>query len=373
MPQTILTITNARLQPAQFPADARLANGQYGASKTFLPGMCIGRKTSDGLLYPASSVNDVQTVSFGAVAAASGAFTISLLTSAGIVGTTTALAFNASIATIQTALDVASGVANGVVASSAGTAAPASTPTPLILTFSGTGYANLQQPLVDINKQLIGGPINANQLLTAGNVVIVPAVANVPPNQIQQVTTNINASAGAIIIAITRPSGIIGYAGPIAYNASIATIQTALDLASGVANGVVASSAGSVAPFSNATPLILTFSGTGFANTIWPLVLIEADSTLAGTTKITVQDTTVTRDGTDVCIGFVEYGFLTDANSKCYLTTVSPNPDMVVTGLATLPYYTNGVFLIADLIGWNNSFLAQLNGRLLSSTLVRIP
>lgn len=358
MPTNILTFTNTRLQPALYPDDARTSNGKYGANLTIPSGCVIGRKTSDGLLYPTISINAIQTATAN-VAATGGTFTIKVLNSSGVYATTTALAYNASIATIQTALDVASGVANGIVASSAGSAAPFSTPTPLILTFSGTGYANLDQPLVTVDYSLLVG----------ANIV----VANQQPNRVQTITPTTAASAGHFIIAVTQPTGVRALTGPIAYNASLATIQASLDIASGVANGIVATSAASAAPFSTPTPLILTFSGTGYANLPQPMVGVEIGGDVVGTTEVTINDTTTTRDGTDVPVGFAIFGFKTDANSVAYLTTGTAQVDLVATPMQTAPIYIAGTFNTADLVGWNGGMLAQMNGRTVAPGIVRIP
>lgn len=358
MPQTIFTITNARLQPAQYPSDARKSNGQFGANQTFFPGSVIGRKTSDSKLYPSVVLSAVYTATPTGTATA-GTFTISVVNSTGALTATTALAYNASIATIQTALDIASGVVNGIVASSSGSAAPFSTPTALILTYSGTGFANTDQPkpVYDISQL-----IDTTALVTVATI----------PNDVQTLTPTGTASAGTFEISIMRPTGIWGETGPIAFGASIATIQTALDLASGVANGVVASSAATSAPWSTPTPLILTFSGTGYAGLPQQLVTYTPNG-MTGQTVVTVADTTLTNDGTQIPVGFAEFGFKTDANGVCYLNTTTAGPDIMELGTATMPFYTSGTFLTADLVGWNGGMLAMLGGRTLAAGLIRIP
>jgi hypothetical protein len=359
MVTTLLQFTNDRLQPAQDPQDARTDNGKFGASKTFPAGCVLGRKTSDGLLYPTISVNAVQTITPD-VAATGGTWTLSVLKTDGSIGTTTALAYNASIATIQTALDIASGVVNGVVASSAASAAPFSTPTALILTYSGTGFSALNQPLATVDISALVGTTAA-------------PVAAVPPDRVWTITPTTAATGGHFVIGITRPDGIVGETGPIVYTASLATIQTALDLASGVANGVVASSAASAAPFTTPTALILTYSGTGFTGKPQPAPIVQVGGDVTGTTKITIDDTTYTEDGTEVPVGFNIFPFKTDANSQCFLTTGTAASDTVATGTATMPFYKSGTFKIADLPGWNDGMLAPLHAQKRNSTLVRVP
>jgi len=83
----------------------------------------------------ASAVNEVQTVAINGTLSA-GTYTISFVTAAGVLASTAPIAYNASLATVQAALDGVSGGANFIVAG--GTAETAMT-----LTFSGTGYAGL--------------------------------------------------------------------------------------------------------------------------------------------------------------------------------------------------------------------------------------
>ena len=76
MPQNIFRMTNSRLQPCQYPGDARLRNGKFGATQQFFAGQAIGRKTSDQLLYPcAAGTNDVYSVTLSGGPATAGTFT----------------------------------------------------------------------------------------------------------------------------------------------------------------------------------------------------------------------------------------------------------------------------------------------------------
>lgn len=96
------------------------------------------------------SVNEVQTVNFN-IAATGGTFTLRVPKADGTLATTTPSSWSATDATflsnLQTVLDAATGVTNGIVAS-----AIAATDTDLgfVLTFSGTGYAGLPQPVVEV-------------------------------------------------------------------------------------------------------------------------------------------------------------------------------------------------------------------------------
>jgi hypothetical protein len=271
MPSLILTLTNDRLQPALYPSDARKSNGKYAASTIFPKGCVIGRKTSDGLLYPTKTVNVVQNFTQTGTATA-GTVTLTVPKAEGSFGTTTALAYNVSLAALQTALDVATGVVNGVVATSVGSAAPFSTPAVLTLTYSGTGYASLNQPLATADITNLTG----TTALTA---------AAVQPNRTQ--------------------------------------------------------------------------------------VSIGGD--VVGTTKITIDDTTFTEDGTERAIGFNEFGFQTDASSQCFMNTGTAVGDTVITPTMTMPYFIKGIFKKSDLVGWNDAMLAHLGARMHTTDLIIVP
>lgn len=359
MPVEVLNLTNDRLQPALYPSDARTSNGKYAASKVFPKACVLGRKTSDGLIYPVKSVNVVQTFTQTGTATA-GTVTLTVPKPDGSYGTTSALAYNISLANLQTALDTATGVTNGIVATSVGSAAPFSTPAVLTLTYSGTGYAALNQPLATADITNLTG----TTALTA---------AAVQPNRTQVITPTTTASAGHFAIGITRPDGIVGWTGPIAYDATTSTIQTALDLASGVANGVVATVASGSTPFVTPSAITLTFSGTGYANLPQPLAQVVIGGDVVGTTKITIDDTTFTEDGTEKAIGFNKFAFQTDANSKCYMNTGTAAADTVITPSMTMPYFISGIFKKSDLVGWNDAMLAHLNAKMLTTDLIEVP
>lgn len=102
----------------------------------------VNTSTGD-VTITAPSVNEVQTLTFGA-AATGGTMRLRVPKADGTMVTTDAITWNATDATwlaaINTALDGATGVVGGIVATGA---AP---DTALTFTFSGTGYAALPQP-----------------------------------------------------------------------------------------------------------------------------------------------------------------------------------------------------------------------------------
>lgn len=89
-----------------------------------------------------SAVSEVQTIAIGGTLSA-GTYQIAFFNSAGVEVETAPLAFGASLATVQTALDAVSGGASQIVAG--GTAESAMT-----LTFSGNLYTGKKQPMVQV-------------------------------------------------------------------------------------------------------------------------------------------------------------------------------------------------------------------------------
>lgn len=104
------------LMPEQRPGDARQDAVRWGPNLTVLKGTLVGRKTSDNLMYPYSSVPsvpEIQVLTPGGTISG-GTWTVTG-TRGGISSTTTALAYNASAATIQAALEALANVGVGKV------------------------------------------------------------------------------------------------------------------------------------------------------------------------------------------------------------------------------------------------------------------
>lgn len=142
---------------------------------------------------------------------------------------------------------------------------------------------------------LVGPPVaNATarrKLVTFSNVntstgdVTVTAVA---ANEVQTITFNATATAGNLQLIVPRPDGTLVQTGNAAWNATDATflsnINTALDAATGVSGGIVATGA---APDD---ALTLTYSGAGYAGEAQPLAAVGVYPT--GPVSSTVVRTT---------------------------------------------------------------------------------
>ena len=178
---------------------------------------------------------------------------------------TTAIAYNASLATLNTALDVMTGVGSGIVAT--GTTYVYQT---LIFTYSGTGYTHLAQPTptADVSSltQTTAGYTCTQTTIgvpTAGTVTLSSALG---VNEIQTVTITGALSAGTLYFVLVDYLGM-AHVCTMAYNVTFATALAALNSSIvaelGSAQVVVTSTGAAWA----SCDLIFTFSGTHYTKT----------------------------------------------------------------------------------------------------------
>lgn len=152
-------------------------------------------------------------------------------------------------------------------------------------------------------------------------------------NETQNVTTTGTTSAGTFVIYI---NGI--ETGPIAYNGSIANVQTALDAAFG-ASQIVAGGG-------NINALALVFSGSNYTGATQPLVTIIDNRT--GVTKVAITRQTVGGlTGTQNWMGFSKFTFTTDASGNVFY---APNAvsNWRQSAHPTSPIYVSGTFAPSD-------------------------
>jgi hypothetical protein len=208
-----------------------------------------------GMLTPVEAVNAVQTLDLVDAGAGSGSFTLS------VEGyTTAAITYSATPATlvsrIQAAFDAVLGSNKVVVA---GTAISAIT-----VTFSGTEWS----------ARPVGG-------ITAGTTLLADVTLTINPISTCGVTAVTN--SGTFVLYITMPGGAVAATTPLAYNASLSDINTAIATALGVAGVIVTGTAISA--------MVFTFSGTGYAGLPQPLVEVDVSS-LVGYDSSTISRTT---------------------------------------------------------------------------------
>jgi hypothetical protein len=257
---------------------------RLGASGTFKltgPEAASGTVRTKTVTYSAvgsgSGANEVQTISWS-VTPTGGTFTITATKADGSVVTTAPIAYGATCSTtVANALIAILGTAAVSVAATSSTTADNG----FAITFSGTGYAALNQPAVAVDTTLLTSatvtPVVTVTETTRGyaaaqNVTITA----VGVNEVQTVSFNISSTGGNVVIEYTDPTtGARSRTAPAAWSATDATylgaIQSALDTATGVANGIVVSA---ISATDTDLGFKLTFSGTGYAAKTHPLVTI---------------------------------------------------------------------------------------------------
>jgi hypothetical protein len=213
-----------------------------------------------GHLYSDTSTGTDEVQSLAAIDATSGNWTLTITLPENDPVTTANIAFNASAATIEAAIDAACAglVVRGVTFSAGDIACTggAINANPVTLTFSGASVTELNI------TQCTTTNVSLNDATPPVSSTTTPGVATV--DEVQSLAA-ISSSSGNWTLTITFPGESPSTTGSIAFNASSATIQTAVDTA---LNGVGTYVAGDIVVAGgaiNANPVTLTFSGTSVA------------------------------------------------------------------------------------------------------------
>lgn len=231
-----------------------------------------------------SGNNEVQVVTLGGTAATGGTFTLTFNSE-----TTTTIAYNASAATVQSALEGLASYSSGdfaVTGSNGG---------PWTVTFTGT-LAGTNVSLMTIDVTSLTGAVN----------------------EVQTISSPSNPTGGTFTLKFGSQT-----TAPIAYNASAATIQAALILLSNIPSGSVACSGGALP----GTPVTVTFQDE-LAATDVSLLVVDATS-LTGVTGSAVETQAGGSSLADKTVNFWEFESgvsnspnydLTDAIASAVLT-----------------------------------------------------
>jgi hypothetical protein len=134
-----ISFTQDKLKPAQFPELARTISVRLPGGISYPKGTVLGMRS-------AAQVSEVQTVTIGGTGLG-GTFTLGVMNLLGSYDYTAALAYNATAATVQAALEALLGVGNVTVTGSAGG--------PYAVAFGGD-YANIDVPLMLTTSALTG-------------------------------------------------------------------------------------------------------------------------------------------------------------------------------------------------------------------------
>lgn len=115
-------------------------------------------------------------------------------------------------------------------------------------------------------------------------------------NEVQTVNLVTAATAGSLRLIVQKVDGTYALTPAVAYSATdatlLASLQTALDTATGVTNGIVATA---IAATDTDLGFVLTYSGTGYAGNTWALA--EVHTLFTGNTGANVVRTTTGVDG----------------------------------------------------------------------------
>lgn len=248
---------------------------------------------------PASceATDEVQSVAMHANAI-SGTYTLTFTLHSGETFTTGNIAFDAAAATVTTAINSAAttatitGWTNGdITVAGAGLDSEAMT-----FTFDGESVAGLNHGAIAVDGALLGGAGEAGvaSTTTAGD-------DNPATDEVQSIAAHVDATGGTYTLTVLGNE-----TANIAYDANAATIQTAVDLVSGVTAGHVAITGG---PLST-TPLTITFSGddvdeTDQVQTTIDGALLTADGTAGAVTASASGQTARHAWGALVALGII--------------------------------------------------------------------
>lgn len=248
----------------------------------FIPGGVVIAKLPSGLYAPYSGdTNEIQKI---AVDATGGTFTITFRGTA-----SAAIAFNATAAAVQAALELNPEIEHGDVVVTGGPGNAGAT-TPYFLAFGGQ-YAGMDVAAVTTGVgSLTGGAGTAAVTTTQGGAA--GAV-----NEVQTLT--VDASAGTYTLTFLGRT-----TAPIAFNATAATVQAAMEAAFGIAVNTIAVTGG-VGASGGGTPYVFTFSGATYAGQNVALITSDATNLTGGAATATNVQTTqgstgVASDGSQV-------------------------------------------------------------------------
>lgn len=244
-------------------ADRRFSRGLYTAltGNTFKMGQPVALNINNKLV-PITGIGDEIHTYDPDAAPSAGTFKLNLWHKDGYWVETADIAYNATNTAIATACNAVLGTS---AVACTGTAA-----TTIALTFSGTGYTGLSQPLGWLDFSRLTG-------VTASPVTRSTSAGYA--NEYQTIAIAGTLSAGTFAVAAFQQDGDYVSAQPVAYNGSTGTLQTNLNAVLGTSAVTV----GGTAP----TAMTVEFTGAPYAGKPQPLLRVIPDG-LTGLTTITV-------------------------------------------------------------------------------------
>lgn len=226
----------------------------------------------------AAAVDAVQTIAITGTLTA-GSYTLAFVGPTGTIINTGLIAYNASLANVNTALDAALGSSQVVATGTVHTA--------MVMTFSGSLYAGRPQAMIDLDASDLTGMEDSDIAQTTvggqGEQAAVDAV---------QTVTITGATAGTFTITAKNLSGVAKTTGTIAYDATTGTIATALN------DAAVLGADGCAVTGTDATSFIVTFDGAAYTGRPQDPITLDL-ALMTGVTASSVAQTTLGHPATD--------------------------------------------------------------------------
>lgn len=249
----------------------------------------LGIVTGDPVLTGVEvSANEVQTIAqFSVNPATPATYTLTFNLFGGSSYTTSALAFGANAATVQTAVDTAVAAYPGYVAGHIAVTGGGLNAAALTLTFSGSSVSGKQHGQTTITSNAAAFPTTATVQTTPG--------VNATSDEVQTINRFANnPTAGTFTLTITLQGLSPFTTAGILFSANAATIETAIDVAAtaalvpGWTNSDISVSGGPL----TAANVVLTFDGNSVDELLHTLTTVNATgltklNPLAGTPQAT--------------------------------------------------------------------------------------
>lgn len=205
------------------------------------------------------------------------------------------------------------------------------------------------------------GEFGASQTLAKGTLLAQKTAdskmyAYAQMNVVQTMAIVGTLSAGGYRLQIVDKNGVVQTTALIAYNASTADIQTAI-------NAVIPQESATnqiVVGGTAQTATTFTFSGASYLGKPQSIIVVEPDG-LTGMTSASVTDST-TLTGLEKAVGILRRDIVVDANGFIMWGPSGSVLDLLHPGDRTELFYISGDFLISELVGYDAGALADLNG-----------
>lgn len=263
-------------EKAKFSREAFLVD----QSQTIVLGQVCKTGPGGRKIVLGAPADDVQTIAITGTLSA-GSFTLVFTDEVGAVIETDPIAYNANTAAVQTGVDSALGAAAVVVSGTAITG--------MIFTFSGIEYSGVAQEMIAVDGSVLTGVED----ITVTHTTIGGQGSSTAVDAVQTGAIGGTLTGGTWLLSLYDLNDDLVTTAAIAYNASTANIQTAIDTLLGTTDDIVA---GGTA----ITAMTFTFSGAGYEGRAHKLMSI--DGTLLTTSDpvrppITMVHTTLGHPG----------------------------------------------------------------------------